>query len=300
MWLHTGARCIQGRNGKAAGSRLRHHFSVCVLIIAIVYVLLMCWVAVGVFENSIPESWQMYSRAKKKLNMKLLEQKRARMPSCPSSEELQGDSQSDNAGNCSLPLVFMLRGRPPEELREDVLSSWAQFNPINLPARERSRDMVAVPGCEQSTWSNRLFAVYLEFFREILRDYPEAELFVFVEDDSLLLDADAFRLSVCAQKKQIGRAGAGRASDPFSPSTTSMGDQIMTRWRGGLAGGDMLFYSFFRAPDEEIPNYDCSYYYGTQAFLMNRGMLHHMLGLTAFNRCQTPIDLYLVRTSRHR
>lgn len=276
---------MQRRNSKAASNRLsRRGYCTCLLLTALAYVLLLCWAAIEAFEDRvIPESWQVYSWTKLKLNMKLLEHRRAWMPTCQTHSGQQDNSKS---GKCSFPRVFMLRGRSPEEVRQDVVHSWAPFNPLNLPAREKSREMVDVPGCEESTWGNRLFAVYLEFFREILRDYPSEESFVFVEDDAVLLDAHAFRTSVCDQQQIVG----------VDTEQHSMNNSFVTGWRGGLSGNRMHFFSFFRDKEMDTPKEDCSYHYGTQAFLVNREMMQHLISLTAFNRCRIPIDLHLVRT----
>lgn len=261
------------------------------LLVTLACMLLLLCATIQAFESQLPESWQAYSRIKMKMNIALISPGRSMVPPCQQSNqsgsespEIAADSSINITADCMVPRVFMLRGRSPDEVRQDVLDSWAPFSPIDLPAREKSQEMLDVPGCEESSWANRLFAVYQGFFRDVLRDYPDEKLFVFVEDDALLLDVDAFRESACSQVQMLGG----------NTQQDGMEDSLSRRGRAGSWGERVYFYSFFRVSVTE-PHDDCFYYWGTQVFLANREMLLQLISLPAITRCRTPIDIYMVR-----
>jgi hypothetical protein len=181
--------------------------------------------------------------------------KRKFMPSCP-----RKSAQAQRLGSsCSMPRFFVLRGREPEEIMPGVVESWASFQPEIIYTRHTSEQLSDVPGCMKGTWEQRLFAVYLTVFGDVLRRFPDERAFVFLEDDALLLDADAFQKELCWQ---VQNASTHRKH----------------------------FFSFYRTAP---PGAGCFYHWGTQAFLMNRAFLEYMMRLPSQTWCRFPIDIFI-------
>ena len=151
-----------------------------------------------------------------------------------------------------LPQIIMITARPLER-RLNAFRSWSKqdLNLVNTTFLGNSSLQ-----CSTITWSNKLFAIYLEVFSHVLWTYSNHTDFIFVEDDVHLLDADQMHVETC-----------------------------MARFY------KYEFYSFFRT---ESQGDSCMYQYGTEAFYVTRKFIETILAdIDTKTRCRIAIDMYI-------
>ena len=117
------------------------------------------------------------------------------------------------------------------------------------------------PLCREVKWEQRLFAVYQFVFAKLLTTYPDEQDFLIVEDDSVLVNPNAFVEEVCRAR--------------------------LTQ---------LQFYSLYRSPLQwqGRRSVSCIYEHGTVAFYIRRPLMELIMNE---NRrrwfCRFPIDMYI-------
>ncbi|KAL7547205.1 hypothetical protein ACHAWF_010522 [Thalassiosira exigua] len=115
--------------------------------------------------------------------------------------------------------------------------------------------------CRKMKWEHRLFAVYQYIFAELLATYTDEPAFVFVEDDAILKDPNAFIEEICyAHGQRLG------------------------------------FYSLYRSPYQWKGRFStsCVFSHGTVAFYVRREIMEKIVGERKRGSfCRFPIDMYI-------
>ena len=174
---------------------------------------------------------------------------------CPeTSKWSKVNREHDENTSCSnLPSIVMLNARPIED-RLNSSISWEGQDLFLVNTTNLGRSNLV---CTISSWSNILFQIYLEIFDTVLKQYPEQDDFIFLEDDAELMDKDQMHVETC-----LARANG------------------------------FQFYSLYLT--EEQGN-SCIYQRGTVAFYANRQFIKTLLADVKVDNkfCYIPIDMYI-------
>ena len=174
---------------------------------------------------------------------------------CPDSAKWSkvNRDHDENTACSNLPPIVMLNARPLEA-RLNSSQSWEGQDMFLINTTNVGRSNLA---CAVSSFANILFQIYLEIFETVLKQFPEQENFIFLEDDAELLDKDQMDVETC-----LARANG------------------------------FQFYSFYLT---EGQGHSCIYQYGMVAFYVNREYIKKLLTDTRINNrfCYIPIDIYI-------
>ena len=173
---------------------------------------------------------------------------------CPDSSNWSKINRDhvENTTCSNLPSIIMLNARPMEA-RLNSSQSWEGEDMFVINTTNLGRSLI----CAESSFFNILFQIYIEIFETVLKQYPEQEDFIFLEDDAELLDKEQMQVETC-----LARANR------------------------------FQFYSLFLT--EEQGN-SCFYQRGTVAFYVNRNLIQTLLDDVKINNkfCFIPIDMYI-------
>lgn len=156
---------------------------------------------------------------------------------------------------CKMPKMMMISARPKEKRIHSALS-WSSQKIDIINTTILSQNYVKTNNeCAKITFGNKLFYVYRQVFKQVLKDHPDHMDFIFVEDDVVLLNFEALRSETCHAR----------------------------------ANG-LNFYSFGKTKSQGD---SCVYEFGTVAFYIRRELVEHVSLVDAGEFCRKPIDMYI-------
>jgi hypothetical protein len=165
----------------------------------------------------------------------------------------------DRIARASTIPAVMISARSPEKV-QPVYDSWKHAMHITLVSTLNISRAYRNTRCQTHTWASQLFAVYQDVFTRLLDQYPDAQHFVTVEDDTVLLNA------------------------------TRLYQEL--DW---AVAHNVGYYSFTSTSTSTTTPASCIYQYYTTAQLISRRLMRQVATADNDSFCRLPIDMFIAR-----